>query len=421
MYSPTTAFEKYPCTIYTLTGAHESHVQLQRCSSCSRRFIGPDPREFHLFNFNNRIILTHELLDEYTSMYTSSETPFVAWVTTLSRRYQQRQSPRPFLGEDLFRTIWFAYVRLQHLETKDECPVCGPIPNDTIWDGITLAFSQKHLLPSLCPPTLSSNKSLRRENVRYCTAQQLLTDSKLRKAIRKVILGRSLVLRDGNDSGNEELHGGNNMSEKAANELLERIDSIPDVCDRLSNVNGALGRLFATHFGISALSLGCTPPAVYQRLFVQVCLPFIIVVLSLPNVSQLTAEESVLQMANKSALSGLANFVINPSPVNASRLVGIPSLYEVLSHHEQKNEPYPEDVLSLCNWVYARGQEVLNKLMVNNAPPLDEEANISNNWQTVSSIKIIHCNSQLYTILLEWLPLQYAPGSSPSSVSQPPK
>src|SRR3984957_17549909 len=112
--------------------------------------------------------------------------PFVAWVTILSCRYQQRQLRRPFLGEKLFQTIWFAYVRLQLLESKDECPVCGPIPNDTIWDGISLAFSQKHLLPSLCPPTVSNEKSLRRENVRYQTVQQLITDSKLRKTVRKV-------------------------------------------------------------------------------------------------------------------------------------------------------------------------------------------------------------------------------------------
>lgn len=378
MYSPTTTFVEFPCTIYTLTEAHESRIQLQRCPSCFHRFIGPDARELHLFNFNNHILLTHELLDEYTSMYTTSETPFVAWVTVIARRYQRRHSPRPFLGEDLFRTIWFAYARLQHLEVEDECPVCGPIPNDTIWDGITLSFSQKHLLPSLHPPTLSSDKSVRRENVRYHAAQQLVTDSKLRKAVRKVIKGHSLVLRDSDDFGNED----GDVSEKTANELLERINMIPDVCDQLSNLNRALGQLFITHFGISALSAGRTPLGVYQRLFVQV--RHLVVIISLPNSApQMVAEESVLQMANRSALSWLANFLIEPTSSNASRLVGIPSLYEVLLYHEQKSERYPEDVLSVCKWIYARGQTVLNALTVNKVPPLDEEAKSSNDWQKV--------------------------------------
>lgn len=271
LYSPTAAFEEVPCTIYTLTETHESCIQLQRCPSCTRRFIGPDPRELNLFNFNNRILLTHELLDDYTSMYTSSETPFVAWVTVISRRYQQRQSERPFLGEDMFRTIWFAYIWLQHLDSKDPCPLCGPIPNDTIWDGITLAFSQKHLLPSLCPPTLSNEKSLHRGNVRYYAAQQLVTDSKLRKAVRKVIKGRSLVL-GGSSESDDEREGDRTMSEKAANELVERINLIPEVGEGLLGLNKALGRLFITYFGISALSAGRTPPAVYQRFFIQVYL-----------------------------------------------------------------------------------------------------------------------------------------------------
>jgi len=105
---------------------------------------------------------------------------------------------------------------------------------------------------------------------------------KLYKAVQKVILGRLLILGDSNDSDNE-VDGSSNMSEKVANELFEWIDSILDVCDCLSIVNGALGRLFTAHFGISALSVSCTPPGVYQRLFVQVHLPFIIVVLSLPK------------------------------------------------------------------------------------------------------------------------------------------
>jgi hypothetical protein len=102
-------------------------------------------------------------------------------------------------------------------------------------------------------------------------------DSKLRNVVQKVIKGRSLVLSDGSDSGND----GGDVSEKAANELLERINLIPDVCDQLLNLDPALGRLFITHFGISALSAGRTPPGVYLRLFVQVRLGVVTIIL--PN------------------------------------------------------------------------------------------------------------------------------------------
>ena len=88
-------------------------------------------------------------------------------------------------------------------------------------------------------------------------------------------------------------------------------------------------------------------------------------------------------MANRSALSWLANFLIELTSTQASRLVGIPCLYDVLLYHEQKDEPYPEDVLSLCKWIYARGQVVLNALIVNNTPPVDEGAGSDNDWQKV--------------------------------------
>jgi hypothetical protein len=89
-------------------------------------------------------------------------------------------------------------------------------------------------------------------------------------------------------------------------------------------------------------------------------------------------------MANRSALFYLAKFVVEPNPINTSRLVGIPSLYEVLQYHEQKNEAYPKALLALCQWIYARGQEVLNQLSVSPALPMPENVMLSDkDWLKV--------------------------------------
>ena len=72
-HSPLRSSERRSCTIYTLTGAHRTLIELQSCPSCPhtlRQFIGPETRDLGIFNFNNRILLTHDLLDEYTSAYT---------------------------------------------------------------------------------------------------------------------------------------------------------------------------------------------------------------------------------------------------------------------------------------------------------------------------------------------------------------
>ncbi|KAJ6567485.1 hypothetical protein B0H10DRAFT_1758273, partial [Mycena sp. CBHHK59/15] len=145
-----------PCTIYTVAEAVSSTVEVEMCNECSsgrRRYAGPDARELGLFNYNNASFFTHDLLGEYTAAFTSSETPFVAWVTVISWRYRACGST-PFVSEQIFRTVWFLYSKLQILAGDMQCPDCGTHPDDTIWDGVTLAFSRKHLLASLCPPTM---------------------------------------------------------------------------------------------------------------------------------------------------------------------------------------------------------------------------------------------------------------------------
>ena len=273
-YSAKLAIQERPCTIYTTTQAYKTKIQLQCCPICPnlfRRFIGPDPRNVGLFNFNNQILFAHDLLDEYTSAFTSSETPFAAWSVTVSRRYEVHQSMMPFVSEKLFRTVWFAYSRLQCLDTDSNCPECGPDPQDTIWDGVTLAFSQKHMLPSLRPPTTGHPKSLQRQEVRYQTGQQLIKPQSLRKDVRFVIQGRSLAISpDGEISDEGDDEDGQSTS-KTKQQLVARVEAIPDVCIKLKLVNGALSELFAKYYGVPALLASKEPPAVYRRLFVQVC------------------------------------------------------------------------------------------------------------------------------------------------------
>jgi hypothetical protein len=273
-YSPLRPSEHHSCTIYALTGAHCTQIELQLCPLCPRalrRFIGPETRDSGIFNFNNRILFTHDLLDEYTSAYTSSETPFVGWVSTVSRRYTNHDSERPFVTEKMFRAVWFSYIQLQHLETVLQCHACGPMPQDTIWDGVTLAFSQKHLLPSLQPPTVLHENSLHRDEVRYYSHMQWIPDQKLRKSIRKVIQGRSLILQlDDEDDEANDSQSQSNMTEKSQQDLLARIEAIPGVLNDLDKFAKSLKDVFGTYFGIQALGAGIEPPAVYRRLLVQV-------------------------------------------------------------------------------------------------------------------------------------------------------
>ncbi|TFK62143.1 hypothetical protein BDN72DRAFT_742581, partial [Pluteus cervinus] len=156
-YDPTQPTICKPCMVYGLQKAYLVSVELQRCPGSTitgnLHYIGPEHRDNGFFNLNNTSIFTHELLNDYTSSYTTSETPLNSFSKQTSHRYAENNSPHQFISDEAFRSAWFAFVNLQLVDDTITCPNCGPTPSDTIWDGVTLAFSRKHLRSTLEPPT----------------------------------------------------------------------------------------------------------------------------------------------------------------------------------------------------------------------------------------------------------------------------
>ena len=311
VYDDAIATTEIRCVVYGLTGAYNSFTQVQSCTKCPsarRRLIGPDCREIGLFNYNNKMLFTHELLDDYTSAYTTSETPFTAWVAVLSRRYASRRSPHAFVSEDIYRTIWFAYVNLQSFENDMQCPTCGPSPETVIWDGVTVAFSRKNIQSSLQPPTVCHGDSITRAS-RYQSQLQAIPMSQLRKRLKKVVNGRSLVLQshermavsnanvhldtlasqDGSEEEEEEedeeeeeegcegdvTSTGTALDPKTASQLMARVKAVPQVVEDLTELNQHLGDMFKQHFGLEAILRHHEAPAVYRAFFIQVCLQWL--------------------------------------------------------------------------------------------------------------------------------------------------
>ncbi|KAJ6464103.1 hypothetical protein C8R45DRAFT_940278 [Mycena sanguinolenta] len=386
LYSQARPIIRAECIVYGLFRAWKTTIELQACSNprCRHRHIGPDGWERGIFNYNNRKLFAHDLLDEYTSAYTSSETPFSAWVTVVSRRYKSHSEPTeyPFVTAEVFRAAWFSYVKLQHLEGSMMCPQCGSSPENTIWDGVTLAFNRKHLLPSLEPPTMSQPDAIDRWTTRYVPSQQLVTNKKVRRLVRLVIVGGPLTmsrlnatvtprgeLEDPGDDENEdededeeeneedEGSGGSrkkSRAERAANkarlEMLERLQAIP------AAVEGLSGRA------------GKVAPEVYRRFFFQI-----------------TAEESVLQMTTKPALQALQAFVTQPNHRNASALVEIPVIHELLSHEKVSTGLFPPITIAVCRWVLERGGMVLDSLIKGPEPPKIAEGQVEKPWTEAST------------------------------------
>ncbi|KAJ7212387.1 hypothetical protein B0H12DRAFT_1033226, partial [Mycena haematopus] len=361
------------CTIYGLSQAFTSTIELQTCVR-KRRFIGPDCISFGIFNYNNKALFTHEILDEYTAAFTTSETPFSAWVLVVSRRYSVRNEL--FCSAETFRAAWFSYVQLQYFGGDMTCPKCGPSAENTIWDGVTLAFNRKHLLPSLEPPTISQPSSIIRDSTRYLADQQILTDATLRRLIRKVVDGPPLLMGEGldtegldtassgEDEGDEQEDIEVSKPSKRNQELLERLDSIPRAVDRLAGTNKPLSVLFNRHFGTMTVVQRITPPGAYKRFFIQI-----------------SADESVLQMANATTLKALDHFLNAPTQLNASALIDIPVLHDLLGYEFPLGNPLSSEVLDVCQWIAERGRAVLGWLQKDIRPmPLIEDPSLEKPW-----------------------------------------
>lgn len=257
--------------LYTLVKAVPCRVQLQRCSSCPtslERAIGPDPRDLGIFNFDNRNLATHDLLDDYTSSFTTSETPFFAWVKTLFRRYKDYNSRWNFMYHKVFRSVWFAYAKIQRFEGDMMCSICGPHPEAIICDGTALRMNEKNVLPTVKPPTISVATSSVRDS-RYIGKQQVIADPKLRKEMKRIIAAPRLPSQVELEALTLAAAVDKKAGEKLAASLKEVI-AVDDACRSLSLICKGLGSLFRDSYSAYGTAMGLAPSRPLAFLLKQV-------------------------------------------------------------------------------------------------------------------------------------------------------
>lgn len=267
-YNPLLPTSNLPCIIYGLSRAYDTEIEIQHCPICDprrRKYIGPDLQEQGLFNWSNHVLFTHDLLDEYTSAYSTSETPFAAWVLVINSRYEMYASCHLFVSIGLFCLAWFAFAQLQGFNKDMTCKICGPTPDNVIWDGVTVAFSKKKILPSLQLPTTTSKDSPSHDNVRYYPHQQLIMDCETRQLVLKALVSHEQTRKQ---EENTKLNANEVEGSAPAQGLLDHIETVRLAEERLKVINPGLGVVFAQRLG--SKSKTTTPAPAYFELFQQV-------------------------------------------------------------------------------------------------------------------------------------------------------
>ncbi|KAK7041684.1 hypothetical protein VNI00_008973 [Paramarasmius palmivorus] len=387
------------CTVYTLTHAVHRKIELQNCPGCPRRrkcFIGPEPRDIGLFNYNNSALFTHELMNELTSRYTSSETPFTAFVLVLGRLYRGRGCR--FVSEDMFRSAWFAFATIQRLSNDMSCPECGEYPSTVIWDGVTISFSKRHLQETLKPPTTIASDAPIRKRGRVNKQQWLPHGKEKTTPTRKALMNWLKKWADYKPSerstcrvvaeiveGNEESDDEDLDVSAKQNDITEaerREGELAEIQRQLTDMGARpVADLLREVYGIHGKVMHWRLRKRYKMLF-----------------EQIAADESVLQMMNQRALPSLKAFVERPCLGTISLLTNIPVLMLILENmwHGKQDMTL---LLGLSRWMISRVETVLTQLKSGPDLPLESlpvQHEDSEDWQKVSvnAAQQEHCTNR---------------------------
>ncbi|KAJ7576475.1 hypothetical protein C8J56DRAFT_1062180 [Mycena floridula] len=338
IWDGTGVVEQRPCTVYTLVGAFETTIELVRCPKCDprrRQYIGPDPRDQGLFNCNNRVLFSHDLLNDFTNAFTTSETPLFAWVTSIQRRYSTLAKPFPS-----YRTVseaWFGFVGLQEFEQDMFCGACGVHPKTVICDGVSAAIGKKHVLETIEPPTSYHAGCDVRSAVKSFPKQQLILDAALQVNIRRAV--KKIVAKEGVSA------------EVVAEAQVKQAVAARDAYGELAEQYGELASLFKDRF-LSGETMKEEVRTVYRDFLLQ-----------------LAADESILQMVPRPALHQLDEFNLDPRPENVGLLIGIPGFFNVLGLEMESKKRYKPGILKIGVWIAKRAQAILTEIMVHRGPP----------------------------------------------------
>lgn len=178
------AIRQIDCVVYDILGAEPRKIEVVDCAVCPARYqqaAGPDLGTLGLFNHNNERIVTHRLLNNYSATFTKVASPFDAYVEVRARDYMEAQSAHLFMSADVFRTVWFSFVRLQHHDHAFECYICGRNPKVVVADGISAGFDVRHMRQCIRPPTTVDASSPVVADVVRHDPTTLIRDRKIRR------------------------------------------------------------------------------------------------------------------------------------------------------------------------------------------------------------------------------------------------
>ncbi|KAJ6456573.1 hypothetical protein DFH09DRAFT_1116098 [Mycena vulgaris] len=205
------------------------------------------------------------------------------------------------------------------------CPDCGMHPEDTIWDGITVAFNRKQLLPSLRPPTTIAAAAPSHDS-QYVYQQTAIVDPILRKAVRPLVEGPAL------DEGGVD----------------ENVAEGPEGLDAEAEVEQAKSK----------------------------------------REKMIAEGTELVELAPLVCISLIdLDIGLDPTENNVKQLLEIPAVYNVLRHEKSSAGEYSGNTMKTCNWLIARTTYVVSYLIDKGRKLEMPGSMIQEQWQKYPKLK----------------------------------
>lgn len=332
---------KTMAVLYGLTSKCDITVDTIQCSTCkhAKRLIGPDLGDYGLFNWNNTMIFSHELLNAYINMYTASETPFSAFCLTVWRWYRDSGTITSFCSDETFVRVWFAYVQLLDIDSKMTCPRCGPNPDVIIVDGVSLSTHISKLTQSIRPPTTVDDMSEVVESITSHKARELST-----------------------------------IPQKDIHSYLLRIITTPPPAVSSLLVDLDIEQAFKTKYPKLAAFVDLTLQALYSTPEYQLYRALL---------KQIAAPDIVLQLVPYDAITLFLAVEKGDSPEWLQRYC--PALGAVLKYHRRQSQIVPSAIRHTAGWLARRASHVYTCLAQHEPGSVDRTL-LQEDWRETGTV-----------------------------------
>ena len=136
--------------LYGIVSAVRVMLYSTQCLGCGH-IMDYDGGEEEIYNYNNKYLLEHSLLNDFTYLYTRSTMPFHGYVASRQLQYKNHRCQYNFVSRQFYIRVWISFQRLQKWGFKYSCPWCGDTPEDSIWDGVAVSVRASEAM-DLRPP-----------------------------------------------------------------------------------------------------------------------------------------------------------------------------------------------------------------------------------------------------------------------------